>query len=298
MSKFIDGIKCAENLKHELSGLTRELKQRTGVQPGLAILRVGKDSASKIYVEKKGLGAQEIGCHFEEHVFSEDVSPQELAATIAKLNQASHIHGIVLQLPLPFPLERTPFLSLIDPVKDVDGLHPFNAGKLFQGIEGGIIPATPLGCFLLLQSLSPALEGKVAGVVGCSILVGRPMAMLLLQQKCTVWMAHTKTHDLPKLCQTADILIVAIGRPGFIQGDWIKEGAIVLDVGINRLPSGEIRGDVDFDAALPRVKGITPVPGGVGPMTVVSLLYNTVKAAYEANGCSFPLNLLSRNTSF
>ncbi len=289
MSNIIDGRKIAADLKKKLSVLTQDLEKQTGVKPGLAILRVGDDPASHLYVTQKGLAAKDIGYHFEEHVFPAWISGDILEAKITELNHAPHIHGIVLQLPLPSPLDKFHFLSLIDPSKDVDGLHPLNAGKLFQGLPGGMIACTPLGCLTLLQSLYPSLEGLTVGVVGGSILVGRPMAMLMLMQDCTVWMAHSKTKNLPALCETADILIVAIGHPQFIQGDWIRKGATVLDVGINRLTSGEIVGDVDFASAQGRAGAITPVPGGVGPMTVVSLLRNTLEAACRYAGHPFSL---------
>lgn len=289
MSRIIDGRTIAEDLKTKLSTLAQDLEQKTGVTPGLAILRVGEDPASQLYVQRKGLSAKDVGYHFEEHVFPAWISPDMLEAKIAELNQASHIHGIILQLPLPPQLDKFHFLSRIDPSKDVDGLHPLNAGKLFQGLPGGFIACTPLGCLTLLQTLYASLEGLTVGVVGCSLLVGRPMAMLMLQQDCTVWMAHSKTQNLPALCETADILIVAIGNPQFIQGEWIRKGATVLDVGINRVTSGEIVGDVDFLSAQKRAGAITPVPGGVGPMTVVSLLRNTLEAAFRYAGQPFPL---------
>jgi len=289
VSKSIDGRKIAEDLKTKLSSLAQDLESKTGVKPGLAILRVGEDPASQLYVQRKGLSAKDVGYHFEEHVFPAWISPDVLEAKIIELNQAAHIHGIILQLPLPFQLDKFHFLSLIDPSKDVDGLHPLNAGKLFQGLAGGFVACTPLGCLTLLQTLYSSLEGMNVGVVGSSLLVGRPMALLMLQQNCTVWMAHSKTQNLPALCETADILIVAIGSPQFIQGDWIRKGATVLDVGINRLASGEIVGDVDFMSAQKRAGAITPVPGGVGPMTVVSLLRNTLEAAFRHAGQPFPL---------
>lgn len=289
MSKIIDGRSIAEDLKTKLAHLAQDLEKKTGIKPGLAILRVGEDPASELYVQRKGLSAKDVGFHFEEHVFPSWISPQILEAKIMELNHAAHIHGIILQLPLPPQLDRFHFLSLIDPSKDVDGLHPLNAGKMFQGLSSGFMACTPLGCLMLLQTLYDSLEGLTVGVVGCSLLVGRPMAMLMLQQDCTVWMAHSKTQNLPALCETADILIVAIGNPQFIQGEWIRKGATVLDVGINRLASGEIVGDVDFTSAEKRAGAITPVPGGVGPMTVASLLRNTLEAAFRYAGQPFSL---------
>jgi methylenetetrahydrofolate dehydrogenase (NADP+) / methenyltetrahydrofolate cyclohydrolase len=289
VSKIIDGRKIAEELKKKLLILTQDLEKKTGIKPGLAALRVGDNPASQLYVQLKGSQASELGYHFEEHVLPAWAPPEALETKISELNQASHIHGIILQLPLPPQLDKFRFLSLIDPLKDVDGLHPLNAGKLFQGLKGGFIAATPLGCLSLIQTVHPYLEGLTVGVVGCSILVGRPMALLMLQQDCTVWMAHSKTINLPVLCETADILIVAIGSPRFIKGDWIQRGATVIDVGINNLSSGEIVGDVDFPSAQERAGAITPVPGGVGPMTIASLLRNTLEAASHHANQPFPL---------
>lgn len=289
MSKIIDGRQAADDLKAKLLTLTQDLEKKTGIKPGLAALRVGEDPASQIYVRLKGLQAQEIGYHFEEHVFPSWTPPEILKDKIQELNQASHIHGIIIQLPLPSLLEKFEFLSLIDPMKDVDGLHPLNAGKLFQGIPGGFVASTPLGCLKLIQTVHQNMEGFNVGIIGCSILVGRPLALLMLQQNCTIFVAHSKTQNLPSLCETADILIVAIGNPLFIKGEWIRKGATVIDVGINRLPSGKIVGDVDFASAETRAGAITPVPGGVGPMTVACLLQNTLEAAYRYANHPFPL---------
>lgn len=281
MSKIIDGRKVAEDLKKKLFTLTQKLEKKRGVKPGLAVLRVGDEAASQLYVQTKGRQAKELGYHFEEHVFRADVSPEKLEAKIAELNRFPHIHGIILQLPLPVHLDKFHFLALIDPKKDVDGIHPLNAGKLFQGLEGGFIACTPLGCLSLIKTVRNELKGLTAGVVGASLLVGRPVAMLLLQEGCTVWIAHSKTKNLPTLCQSADILVVAIGRPGFIQGEWVQKGATVIDVGINRLADGSLVGDVDFVKTKEKAGAITPVPGGVGPMTVASLLRNTLEAAFH-----------------
>lgn len=276
---FINGRAIAQDIKGRLAVLTQALLSQTGVKPGLAVLRVGEDPASQLYVSRKGVQAREVGYHFEEHSFPASVSCETLAARIEALNQNPALHGIILQLPLPEHLDRSFLLSCIDPSKDVDGLHPLNGGRLFQGQSEGFVACTPLGCLTLLQSVHSSFEGMTVGVVGCSILVGRPMAMLMLSQGATLWMANSKTPNLPELCQTAEILIVAIGKPRFIQGAWIREGATVIDVGMNRLPSGELVGDVDFVAAQERAGAITPVPGGVGPMTVASLLQNTLEAA-------------------
>ncbi len=280
MYKIIDGRKRAEELKKRLLTLVIELKKNTGTIPGLAALRIGDNPSSQLYVKTKGLQAKALGYHFEEHVFPNTASLQDIEYRINELNQAENIHGIILQLPTPDHLDRFHLLSCIDPLKDVDGLHPLNSGKLFQGIKGGFVPCTPLGCLDLIQTVNPSLSGLRVGIIGTSILVGRPMALLLLQQGCTVSIANSKTKDLASFCEAADILIVAIGKPRFIQGDWIKKGATVIDVGINRLANGDLVGDVDFDQALLKAGAITPVPGGVGPMTVVSLLRNTLESAY------------------
>lgn len=290
MSIVIDGRKMADQLKMQLFDLGHAFQKAASTKPGLAVLRVGEDSASKIYVQTKHRQAQELDYHFEEHHFPEGTSSVSLENKIQKLNRAPHIHGIILQLPLPPHLEVFRLLSLIDPSKDVDGLHPSNAGRLFEVFSSPFIPCAALACFQLIQSVNSYLEGKNVGIIGCSFLVGRPLAMLMLKQNCTVWMGHVKTKNLPTLCKTADILISAIGSPNFIQGEWIKKEAIVIDVGINHLPSGKITGDVNFSSALQRVKAITPVPGGVGPMTVAFLLLNTLKAAYQSIGKEFPLN--------
>jgi len=289
VSSVIDGRKLADNIKQDLRDLVTQLEKKTGVRPGLAVLRVGNNPASERYVRMKGQRSRELGYHFEEHVFPTFTPPDVLKEKIRALNEAPHIHGIILQLPLPSPLNKFDFLSLIDPLKDVDGLHPLNAGKLFQGIEGGFVPCTPLGCLKLIQSVRKNLEGLNACVVGRSLLVGSPMAVLLLQQQCTVSIAHSKSQNLPAFCQSADILVVAVGKPQFIQGEWIREGATVIDVGINLLPSGGLVGDVDFSAASLRAGAITPVPGGVGPMTVISLLRNTLESAFRHANQPFPL---------
>lgn len=290
MSNIIDGRKLAEEIKNTLYRLTNTLKKETGIQPGLAVLRVGDNPASQHYVTMKGIQSKELGYHFEEHVFPNWTPPELLKTKIAELNEARHIHGIILQLPLPPSLDKFQFLSLVDPMKDVDGLHPLNAGKLLQGIGGGFIPCTPLGCLQLIHTIHKDMEGLNVCVVGRSILVGLPMAILLQQQQCTVSIAHSKTQNLPALCEAANILVVAIGNPHFIQGDWIQKGATVIDVGINRLPSGKLVGDVDFGSAQPRAGAITPVPGGVGPMTVISLLRNTLESAFHHANKPFPLS--------
>lgn len=289
MSKIIDGNFEANKIKNKLLHLRQKLDVDTGIQPGLAVIRVGSDPASRIFVGLKGEKAKELGYHFEEHAFPSSVSLNVIEETIKELNFAPHIHGIILQLPVPRTMDKFHLLSLLDPSKDVDGLHPLNAGKLFQGLHSGFVACTPLGCLTLIKTVHEELKGLTVGIVGSSILVGRPMAMLMLQQGCTPWIANSKTKNLPELCATADILIVAIGRARFIQGNWIKEGATVIDVGINRMANGEVVGDVDFIEAQKRAGAITPVPGGVGPMTVITLMRNTLQAAYQYVNHPFPL---------
>lgn len=289
VSHIIDGRKIAEKIKEKLRTLAHKLEKQTGIKPGLAVLRVGNDPSSQLYVNMKGTQCKELGYHFEEHVFPAWTPPDLLEAKIQDLNRAAHIHGIILQLPLPPSLDKYHFLSLVDPAKDVDGLHPLNGGKLLQGRGGGFVPCTPLGCLELIKTVHKDLVGLNVCVVGRSLLVGLPLSILLLQQNCTVSIAHSKTQNLPSLCGSANILIAAIGNPRFIQGEWIQKGATVIDVGINRLPSGELVGDVDFSVAQTRAGAITPVPGGVGPMTVVSLLRNTLEAAFRHADQPFPL---------
>lgn len=275
---IIDGLKEAKKLKLEI---TQEV-QALDVKPGLAVVRVGDDPASQIYVEKKGQDAHEVGFYFEEHALPKTASQEDVLQVIQRLNQDPWIHGLILQLPLPEHLDPFALVSAIDPKKDVDGLHPFNAGLLAQGRNEGMVPCTPLGCVHLIKTVTPHLAGMRAVVVGRSILVGRPLALLLTQENATVRLAHSQTQDLPKLLNDADLVIAAMGKPNFIQGHWLKKEAIVIDVGINRitLPDGQsqLTGDVNFESCLARVRAITPVPGGVGPMTRIYLLKNTLRA--------------------
>lgn len=276
---LIDGLILSHHLKHDLKEATARLLEFQGITPGLAIIRVGDDPSSEIYVEKKGIEAQKLGYHFEEFYFQRDAELSVILKCIENLNANPRIHGIIIQLPLPPHLPTNKLLSAIDPAKDVDGLHPLNAGKLAQGDDSGFTPCTPLACKLLLDTVHSTLAGKDVLVVGASLLVGRPLGLYLLQQGATVTVAHSLTKHLPDLCRVAEILIVAIGDPQFIQGDWIRPGATVIDVGINRKHDGTIVGDVDFERAQHVAGAITPVPGGVGPMTVACLLKNTLTAA-------------------
>ena len=276
---IIDGKQHAKGLEDRIREAASQLLSHHGVQPGLAIIRIGSDPASALYVSSKGQQAATVGFHFEEHAFPDDVSEGDVLECIASLNANSSIHGIIIQLPLPAHLDKFRLLAAVDPSKDVDGLHPMNLGKLWHGDESGFTACTPKGCMALIHSVHPSITGKDVLMVGCSSLVGRPMAALLLNADATVSMAHSFTKNLPELCKRAEILVVAIGDPQFIQGDWIQPGATVIDVGINRLDDGRVVGDVGFDAASQVAGAITPVPGGVGPMTVASLLENTLIAA-------------------
>ena len=295
-TKLIDGKAFAAQLRARVAKGVGELLTAKGKKPGLATVLVGADPASEVYVKSKGRVAAELGMASFDHRLPVDTSETELLALIASLNIDPAIHGILVQLPLPKHIDTAHVLLAIDPNKDVDGFHPINVGRLGSVAPGAPldfpVPCTPLGCSMLLGDALGALAGKTAVVVGRSNLVGRPVAQLLLRADCTVTIAHSKTRDLPALCRTADILVVAIGKPEFVRGDWIKPGAAVIDVGINRLPTSNgtksrLVGDVAFAEAA-RVAGhITPVPGGVGPMTVACLMYNTLQEARRAAGLPF-----------
>jgi methylenetetrahydrofolate dehydrogenase (NADP+)/methenyltetrahydrofolate cyclohydrolase len=281
---IIDGRAAAERLRQRVAARTAELA-KTGVVPGLAVVLVGDDPASQIYVASKTKQAHEAGLRHFDHRLS-SASTGELIQLVQRLNADPNVHGILVQLPLPSGIDSAAVLAAIDPAKDVDGFHAMNAGKLALG-EEATVPCTPLGCLILLREVAPNLAGKRALVIGRSNIVGKPMAQLLLQNDCTVTIAHSKTQDLPGLCAQADIVVAALGRPKAISGDWLKPGAIVIDVGINRVMidgKSKVVGDVDFDSAVDRAGAITPVPGGVGPMTIACLLMNTVNAAIRASG--------------
>ncbi|MBV8681622.1 MAG: bifunctional methylenetetrahydrofolate dehydrogenase/methenyltetrahydrofolate cyclohydrolase FolD [Caulobacteraceae bacterium] len=285
---LIDGKARAETLRVRVAAGVAAYRAERGFPPGLAVVLVGDDPASQIYVRSKVEQSRADGFHSVDHRLSSDTSQTELMTLIESLNADPLIHGILLQLPLPPGLDAAPALKLLDPAKDVDGLTPTSAGLLFAG-RPGLVPCTPLGCLMLLQEAVGELRGKRALVIGRSQLVGRPVAALLLDADCTVTMAHSRTRDLPDVCREADILVAAVGRPEMVRGDWIRPGAAVIDVGINRVPSknparaaaGKTRvvGDVAFDEASEVAGWITPVPGGVGPMTVACLLHNTLIAA-------------------
>jgi len=289
--KLIDGKAFAAGLRTRVASATAILKARHGFQPGLAVVLVGEDPASQVYVRSKTRATAEAGFHGVEHKLPATVAQTELMALVASLNADPAVHGILVQLPLPAGLDSAAVVAAIDPRKDVDGLHVENVGALWNGAEG-LVPCTPLGCVLLLKDRLGDLTGLNAVVVGRSALVGKPIAALLLAENCSVTIAHSKTRDLPAVCRQADILVAAVGRPEMIKGDWVKPGATVIDVGINRVPTpdgkGRLVGDVAFDQALPVASAITPVPGGVGPMTIACLMRNTLTAACRIQGVPVP----------
>ncbi|NIO10445.1 MAG: bifunctional methylenetetrahydrofolate dehydrogenase/methenyltetrahydrofolate cyclohydrolase FolD, partial [Deltaproteobacteria bacterium] len=256
------------------------LTQSSGLVPGLAVVLVGNDPSSQIYVRNKEKACQEVGIHSREHLLPESVSEKDLLSLVESLNQDRDIHGILVQLPLPKHINAESVLRAISPAKDVDGFHPFNQGLLLMGNES-FQPCTPLGILRLLDAIGCDPKGKRAVVVGRSNIVGKPVALMLLARHATVTLCHSRTADLSGEVKHADILVAAIGQPQMIRGEWIKPGSVVIDVGINRLPNGKLAGDVEFETAKDRAEWITPVPGGVGPMTIAMLLFNTLKAAKD-----------------
>ena len=281
-ARLIDGKAFAANLRADIARQVAALKASKGFVPGLAVVLVGDDPASQVYVKNKGIQCREAGMASFEHRLSADTSEADLLALVAKLNADPAVHGILVQLPLPKHINEAKVLAAIDHKKDVDGFHVVNAGLLATGGQG-IVPCTPLGCLMMLKDVVGDLTGAKAVVVGRSNIVGKPMAQLLLRENCTVTIAHSRTRDLPAECRAADILVVAVGQPELVKGSWIKPGAVVIDVGMNRIPAegGKTRlvGDVAFAEAKEVAAAITPVPGGVGPMTIACLLQNTLIAA-------------------
>ena len=277
MAQIIDGVAVAKKLREQIAAEIADLKLR----PGLAVILVGDNPASQVYVRNKAKACEAVGIHSITHALPTTTTEAELLNLIVKLNASPEINGILVQLPLPEHIHDEAVVAAIDPTKDVDGFHPINIGKLVRGVPC-FVPCTPQGCMLLLKEVLPDLRGLRALVVGRSNIVGKPVAQLLINADCTVTCAHSKTRDLPSECRRADILVAALGKPKFIQGDWIKTGAVVIDVGINRgvpaVGKAKLIGDVDFAAASERAAAITPVPGGVGPMTIACLLRNTLQA--------------------
>lgn len=282
-AKIIDGKQIAAELRQRLH-LKVEARVAAGQPaPGLAVILVGNDPASEVYVRNKRLACSETGINSISHDLPTDASQADLLALIDELNIDPTVDGILVQLPLPKHIDSYAIIDRINPSKDVDGFHPYNFGRLAQH-KPVLRPCTPRGCMTLLESTGVPLEGKDAVVVGASNIVGRPMALELLMARCTVTICHSKTVDLAAKIKAADIVVSGVGIPGLIKGDWIKEGAIVIDVGINRLDNGKLTGDVEFESAAQRAAWITPVPGGVGPMTIASLLENTLDAAENKKG--------------
>lgn len=293
-AQLIDGKEFAAKIRARVGAHVATLTREHNLQPGLAVVLVGEDPASQVYVRNKGKHTKEAGMHSVEHKLDVKTAQEDLLALIDQLNNDPLIHGILVQLPLPAHIDESTVINAIAPEKDVDGFHISNVGRLATG-QDAMVPCTPLGCLLLLRDRLENLSGLNAVVVGRSNIVGKPMAGLLLRESCTVTIAHSRTRNIEALCQTADILIAAVGRPEMINSDWIKPGATVIDVGINRIPleNGKTRlvGDVDFASASTVAGAITPVPGGVGPMTIACLLANTVTACCRANGLPSPKEL-------
>jgi methylenetetrahydrofolate dehydrogenase (NADP+) / methenyltetrahydrofolate cyclohydrolase len=291
--KIIDGKAFALGLRQRVAAAVPDFSKATGRKPGLAVVLVGHDPASQVYVGSKKKATVEAGMASFEHRMPDDVSQDELIALVAGLNADETVDGILVQLPLPPHIDDKAVIAAIDPAKDVDGFHVVNAGKLAVG-EEAFVPCTPLGCLMLLKGQLGDLSGKNAVVIGRSNIVGKPMAQLLLAENCTVTIAHSRTHDLPDLVRRADIVVAAVGRAEMVKGDWLKDNAVVIDVGINRLTpadgetKGRLVGDVAMHEAIGHVAAITPVPGGVGPMTIACLLRNTLVAACRRANLAAP----------
>ncbi|HEY2757754.1 MAG TPA: bifunctional methylenetetrahydrofolate dehydrogenase/methenyltetrahydrofolate cyclohydrolase FolD [Pseudolabrys sp.] len=281
-AQIIDGKTIGAQLRGKIAGEVSRLTSAHGLTPGIAVVLVGADPASEVYVRTKSKAVAEAGMRAIDRKLPATTSEAELLALVDALNKEPDVHGILVQLPLPKQIDAQKVIAAIDPAKDVDGFHPINVGRLASGLPG-LVPCTPLGCVILAKSVHPSLAGLEAVVVGRSNIVGKPVAQLLLAENATVTIAHSKTRDLPALCARADVLVAAIGRPEIVRREWIKPGATVIDVGINRVPGeggkSKIVGDVAFAEALEVAGAVTPVPGGVGPMTIACLLLNTLRAA-------------------
>ena len=292
-ASIIDGKEFATRVRAKVAEHVTRLREQHSLTPGLAVVLVGEDPASQVYVRSKGKLTVEVGMASFEHKLDVNTSEEDLLSLISRLNADPEIHGILVQLPLPAHLDSDLVINSIDPAKDVDGFHISNVGLLGTG-QKSMVPCTPLGCLMMLRDHHGSLSGMNAVVVGRSNIVGKPMAQLLLGDSCTVTIAHSRSKDLPAICRGADILVAAVGRPEMVPGDWIKPGATVIDVGINRIERDgktKLVGDVHFDSAVQVAGAITPVPGGVGPMTIACLLANTVTAACRAHGLPEPEGL-------
>ena len=290
-ARIIDGKAIATELRAKVASEVQRLRADHQLQPGLAVVLVGENPASAVYVRSKGKQTVEAGMQSFDHRLPETVSESELLALVETLNADPAVHGILVQLPLPKQVDSQKVLNAIDPRKDVDGFHPMNAGRLATGLPA-LTPCTPLGCVMLAKTVHASLEGMEAVIVGRSNIVGKPLIQLLLNENATVTVAHSRTRDLPAVCRRADVLFAAVGRPEMVRGDWVKPGATVIDVGINRVPTGDGKGRIVGDVAYAEAAGvagaITPAPGGVGPMTIACLLVNTVRAACAIHGLPKP----------
>lgn len=283
MSEIICGNLIAGECRAETAAKAARLKKMTGKAPRLDVIIAGDNPASRIYVRNKEKAAADTGIISFVHAFPPETPRENLLAQIAELNENPEVNGILVQLPLPRPEDEKIVTQAVSPEKDVDGFHPLNLGRLMLR-EDGFIPCTPRGCMRLIRTVLPEISGLHAVVIGRSTIVGKPMAQLLLNADATVTTAHSKTADLPAVCRGADILVAAVGIPRFVKAEWVKDGAVVIDVGINRLENGSLCGDVDFEAVLPKCRAVTPVPKGVGPMTIAMLMENTIEAFCRQNG--------------
>ena len=291
---LIDGKAFSQTIREKIKSHVKSMKDTSNITPGLAVILVGEDQASQVYVKNKGIQTKNAGMNSYEHRLEESVSEKALLELIQELNQDSKVHGILCQLPLPKHLNESIVINAINPKKDVDGFHISNVGLLNTG-QKAMVPCTPLGCLLLLREYAGDLSGKSATVIGRSNIVGKPMFNLLLRESCTVTVVHSKTKNLEDLCRSSDIIVAAVGRPNFVKSDWVKPGAFVIDVGINRFTTEEngvtkskLVGDVDFESVKNMAKAITPVPGGVGPMTIACLLANTLVACCRIHNLAEP----------
>ena len=295
---IIDGKAFSERIREKVKSHVDNLKTNHGIVPGLAVVLVGEDPASKVYVKNKGIQTKKAGMNSYEYKLEETVDEKTLLELVKKLNDDPNVHGILCQLPLPKHLNEDMIINTIKPAKDVDGFHISNVGLLNTG-QKSLVPCTPLGCLMLLREFVGDLEGKKATVIGRSNIVGKPMFNLLLSENCTVTVVHSKTKNIEEICKTSDIIVAAVGRPNFVKSSWIKQGAVIIDVGINRVTieeNGETKskliGDVDFESCSKIANAITPVPGGVGPMTIACLLANTLVACCRSNNLKEPEELI------